>query len=289
MGALGPSAPPARSAALRHTSPAAPPPTAQALPLGAAYALAARRSRPSGLALSLVTRSAPSRPSGARAPKGRRSGALTSRARPPSSRRCGGRQFRPPRALAAQAPPSSRFARGGARSTPPAGGNACGRDMPAGQPAGKAKASAALAAAPPLRRPCLPVSRPARANRGGCPALCGPPAPSYSGKRWCFLCLLLLVVCLAPVASGGWSAGLVVSLAGLLPGLPGLSGRPLWRRRLPVSWRRFLPPAPSGLLVLLLVGWLLSVAGSAALWVPLSRAVSALICGFRHEKKSPTG
>lgn len=70
VGALGPSAPPARSAALRHTSPAAPPPTAQALPLGAAYALAARRSRPSGLALSLVTRSAPSRPSGARPPAG---------------------------------------------------------------------------------------------------------------------------------------------------------------------------------------------------------------------------
>lgn len=55
-----------------------------------------------------------------------------------------------------QAPPSPRFARGGAR-----GYAACGRDMPAGQPAGKAKASAALVAAPPLRRPCLPVSRPA--------------------------------------------------------------------------------------------------------------------------------
>lgn len=234
----------------------------QAVPLGSAYALAARRGRPSGLALSLVTRSAPSRPSGARAPKGRRSGALTSARPPPSSRRCGGRQFRPPRALAATSAafPALR-ARRGARNA------ACGRVMPAGLPAGKAKASAALAAPPPLRRPCLPVSRPARANRGGCPALCGPPAPSHFGKRWCFLCLLLLVVCLAPVVSGGWSAGLLVSLAGRLSGLLGLSGRPLWRRRLPVSWRRFLPPAPSGLLVLLLVGWLLSVAGSAPLWV----------------------
>lgn len=43
----------------------------QAVPLGSAYALAARRSGPAGLALSLVTRSAPSRPAGARPPCGR--------------------------------------------------------------------------------------------------------------------------------------------------------------------------------------------------------------------------
>lgn len=90
--------------------------------------------------------------------------------------------------------------------------------------------------------------------------------------------MLLLVVCLAPVMSGGLSAGLAVSLAGLLPGLPGLSGRLLWRLRLPVSWRQSLPPAPSGLLVQLLAVWLLSVAGSAPLWV--------LCC---RKKKSPTG
>ena len=79
--------------------------------------------------------------------------------------------------------------------------------------------------------------------------------------------MLLLVVCLAPVVSGGLSAGLAVSLAGRLSGLLGLSGRPLWRRRLPVSWRRFLPPGLFGLSVQLLAVWLLSVAGSAPLWV----------------------
>lgn len=94
----------------------------QAVPLGSAYALAARRSRPSGLALSLVTRSAPSRPSGARAPKGRRSGALTSaRPLPPRAAAAGGNLDRRAH-WRRQAPPSPRFARGGARGTPPAGG-----------------------------------------------------------------------------------------------------------------------------------------------------------------------
>ena len=67
--------------------------------------------------------------------------------------------------------------------------------------------------------------------------------------------MLLLVVCLAPVVSGGLSAGLAVSLAGLPLGLPGLSGRLLWRLRLPVSWRRSLRPGLFGLLVRLLVVW----------------------------------
>lgn len=161
-----------------------------------------------------------------------------------------------------QAPPSPRFARGGARGTPPAGG-LC---RPVCRPARPRQAPRRR-----LRRPCGGLACRYPGQRGptvaGVPPCAGLPPLLILVKRWCFLCLLLLVVCLAPVASGGWSAGLLVSLAGRLSGLLGLSGRPLWRRRLPVSWRRFLPPAPSGLLVLLLVGWLLSVAGSVPLWV----------------------
>lgn len=73
--------------------------------------------------------------------------------------------------------------------------------------------------------------------------------------------MLLLVVCLAPVVSGGWSVVLVVSLAGCCPGLPGRSGPLHWRRLLPVSWRRR-ALGLSGLLVLLLVGWWLFGAGN---------------------------
>lgn len=170
---------------------------------------------------------------------------------------CGGPQFRPPRALAAQAPPSRAFARGGARGTPPAGGSA-GR-CPGRQGQGKPRAGRQAAH---KRGPCLPVPRPAMGKRGGCPALCGPPAPSHSGKRWCLSCrMLLLVVSLLLAGSGGWSAVLVVSLAGRCPGLPGHSGPLLWRRLLPVSWRRR-ALGRSGLLVLLSVGWWLFGAGN---------------------------
>lgn len=198
----------------------------QAVPLGSAYALAARRSRPSGLALSLVTRSAPSRPSGARAPKGRRSGALTSaRPLPPRAAAAGGNLDRRAH-WRRQAPPSPRFARGGARGTPPAGGNACGRVMPAGLPAGKAKASAALAAPPPLRRPCLPVSRPAKANRGGCPALCGPPAPSHFGKT--VVLFMFAVACRVSGSGSGRVWWLVCRSGGVFGWSPVRSARSLW-------------------------------------------------------------
>lgn len=137
---------------------------------------------------------------------------------------CGGPQFRPPRALAAQAPPSPRFARGGAQGTPPAGGSA-GR-CPGRQGQGKPRAGRQAAH---KRGPCLPVPRPAMGKRGGCPALCGPPAPSHSGKRWCcyvccclsclscwpglvaglpsWLCLWLVAVPVCPVALALCSGG----------------------------------------------------------------------------------
>ena len=178
------------------------------------------------------------------------------------SRPCGGPQSIPPRALAATSAafPALRARRG-------AGNAACGRDCrPVCRPARPRQAPRRR-----LRRPCGGLACRYPGQRGptvaGVPPCAGLPPLLILVKRWCFLCLLLLVVCLALVVSGGWSAGLAVSLAGRLFGLLGLSGRPLWRRRLPVSWRRFLPPAPSGLLVLPLVGWLLSVAGSAPLWV----------------------
>lgn len=240
VGALGPSAPPARSAALRPALPARPRlrrrPCRSALPTHSPPGVAAR-----GHSLGVPP------PSQAAAPA---AGCCCS----PCP--CGGPQLKPPRALAAQAPPFPRFARGGARGTPPAGGSA-GR-CPGRQGQGKPRAGRQAAH---KRGPCLPVPRPAMGKRGGCPALCGPPAPSHSGKRWCFSCLLLLVVSLLLAGSGGWSAVLVVSLAGRCPGLPGRSGPLLWRRLLPVSWRRR-ALGLSGLLVLLSVGWLLFGAGS---------------------------
>ena len=93
------------------------------------------------------------------------------RALPPhSSRRCGGRQSIPPRALAAQAPPSPRFARGGARGTPPAGGNAGRSTGRQGQGKRRAGGSAAPASALPAGIPASEgqpwrVSRPVRASR----------------------------------------------------------------------------------------------------------------------------
>lgn len=122
MGALGPSAPPARSAALRPALPARPRlrrrPCRAALPTHSPPGVAAR-----GPSLGVPP------PSRAGAPA---AGCCCS----PCP--CGGPQFRPPRALAAQAPPSPRFARGGAQETPPAGGSA-GR-CPGRQGQGKPRA-----------------------------------------------------------------------------------------------------------------------------------------------------
>lgn len=91
----------------------------------------------------------------------------------------------------------------------------------------------------------------------GVPPSGGSPARfSFWGFRWCFLCRMLsLVVSLLLAGSGGWLFVPMVSLAGQQPGRPGLSGRPRWRRLLPVSWRRLLPRARSGQSVRPLVGW----------------------------------
>lgn len=122
MGALGPSAPPARSAALRPALPARPRlrrrPCRSALPTHSPPGVAAR-----GPSLGVPP------PSRAGAPA---AGCCCS----PCP--CGGPQLKPPRALAAQAPPSRAFARGGARGTPPAGGSA-GR-CPGRQGQGKPRA-----------------------------------------------------------------------------------------------------------------------------------------------------
>ena len=248
VGALGPSAPPARAAALRPALPARP----------------RLRRRPCRAAL--PTHSPP--------------GVAGPRPSPlPAAKP--GRALRPA-ALPLRGPAICTAARtGGASAASPrirarrgAGNAACGRECrPLPRPARPRQAPRRAAGAAHKRGPCLPVPRPAMGNRGGCPALCGPPAPSHSGKRWCFLCLLLLVVSLLLAGSGGWSAVLVVSLAGRCPGLPGRSGPLLWRRLLPVSWRRR-ALGLSGLLVLLSVGWLLFGVGSGP-------ALGAVPCRWR--------
>lgn len=155
VGALGPSAPPARSAALRPALPARPRlrrrPCRAALPTHSPAGVAAR-----GPSLGVPP------PSRAGAPA---AGCCCS----PCP--CGGPQFRPPRALAAQAPPSPRFARGGAQ-----GNAACGRECrPLHRPArprqaprraaSRPQAGALPASAPASDGPTWRVSRPVRASR----------------------------------------------------------------------------------------------------------------------------
>lgn len=233
FGAVRPSGP-VGGAPASLASPATP--AAQAVPRGSAYALAARRSGPGPLA-------------GGAAPQPSRGPGCGLLLQPLPLR--GGRNldrrahWRRKRRL----PRASRAA--GRRGTPPAGGSAgrCAGRQGQGKPrAGRQAAH--------KRGPCLPVPRPAMGKRGGCPALWRVSRPLFIlGFRWCCLCLLLLVVSLLLAGSGGWSAVLVVSLAGRCPGLPGRSGPLLWRRLLPVSWRRR-ALGLSGLLVLLSVGWL---------------------------------
>ena len=241
FGAVRPSGP-VGGAPASLASPATP--AAPAVPRGSAYALAARRSGPGPLA-----------GGGTPSPAGAPAAGCSCSPCP-----CGGVRNLDRRAHWRRKRRLSRASRAaGRRRTPPAGGSA-GR-CPGRQGQGKPRAGRQAAH---MRGPCLPVPRPAMGKRGGCPALCGPPAPSHSGKTVVLLCRMLsLVVSLLLAGSGGWSVVLVVSLAGLLPGLPGRSGRPRWRRLLPVSWRRLLLRAPSGLLVLRSVGLLLFGAGNS--------------------------
>lgn len=172
VGALGPSAPPARSAALRPALPARPRlrrrPCRAALPTHSPPGVAAR-----GPSLGVPP------PSRAGAPA---AGCCCS----PCP--CGGGRNLDRRAHWRRKRRLSRASRAaGRRGTPPAGGSA-GR-CPGRQGQGKPRAGRQAAH---RRGPCLPVPRPAMGQRGGCPALCGPPAPSHSGKRWCcYVCCCL--------------------------------------------------------------------------------------------------
>ena len=189
VGAVGPSAPPARAAALRPALPARPRlrrrPCRAALPAHSPHGVAAPRG----------SRWPASGPRQA-APRalGRLKAAVRVRCPSPpphSSRRCGGPQFIPPRALAAQAPPSPRFARGGAQ-----GYAACGRECrPLPRPARPRQAPRRAASRP--QAGALPAVSPASVgNRGGCPALWRVPARfSFWGfGGGCFGCRLLSCV-----------------------------------------------------------------------------------------------
>jgi hypothetical protein len=196
-GAVRPSGP-VGGASASLASPATP--TAQAVPRGSAYALAARRSGPAGLALGHQW-PAPSRPAGARPPAG---GWLSPGLRRSfGSRRCGGPQFVPPRALAAQAPPSPRFARGGAQ-----GYAACGRECrPFPRPARPRQAPRRAASRP--QAGALPAGAPA--SEGKTWRVSRPLAGSRPSlilvKRWCFyVCCCLSYLCFWP----GLVAGLPV-------------------------------------------------------------------------------
>lgn len=234
FGAVRPSGP-VGGAPASLASPATP--TAQAVPRGSACALAARRSGAAALAAS----------SGQAGPRPAACGLAPAGAR----NLCRRAHWRRKRRL----PAHSRAAGRGERRLR--------AGVPAVAPAGKAKASPAQGGKPPtsggLACQCPGQRGPTVA---GVPPCAGLPPLLILVKRWCFLCLLLLVVSLLLAGPGGWSAVLVVSLAGRCPGLPGRSGPLLWRRLLPVSWRRLQLPAPSGLLVLLSVGWRWCGAGS---------------------------
>ena len=169
VGAVGPSAPPARSAALRPALPARPRlrrrPCRAALPTHSPPGVAAlpgSRWATSGPRQAARQALAPLRAAGSLPACAGRSARAAAAGRNLYRRAHWRRKRRLPRA--------SRAA--GRRGTPPAGGSA-GR-FPGRQGQGKPRAGRQAAH---KRGPCLPVPRPARAKRGGCPALWRVPAP----------------------------------------------------------------------------------------------------------------
>lgn len=214
VGAVGPSAPPARSAALR------PPPWLRPrLRRGLAMGGLPPHSPPGVAAAAPRGFQPPSRGRGLRVPRLRPLVRGLVQAGPLAP---AGPQFRPPRALAAQAPPPRAFARGGARGTPPAGGFC---RHPARRQ-GQAKRLAGVPFGPPRLRPCLLAVWRQWANVAGVPPSGGSPARfSFWGFRWCFyVCCCFSVlwrVCPSVVGSVSLPGCLsVCAVAVLGPALP---------------------------------------------------------------------
>lgn len=202
VGAVGPSAPPARSAALRPALPAWPRlrrrPGRAALPSHS----------PPGVAAP-PPRGVPP-PSRGRRPRFARFGACAAHSAKPLRSARARPQFRPPRALAAQAPPSPRFARGGAQ-----GNAACGRECrPLPRPARPRQAPRRAANAAHKRGPCLPVPRPAGQTVAGVPACAGsPPAfhlVSFGGAFCGSVCCCRACLCFSV-----WVGALALGCPGL--------------------------------------------------------------------------
>lgn len=283
-GAVRPSGP-VGGASASLASPATP--TAQAVPRGSAYALAARRSGVAALAAS----------SGQAGPRPAACGLAPTGARNLCRRAHWRRKRRLPRASRAAGRRERRLRAG----------------VPAVAPAGKAKASPAQGGKPPTSGglACrVPGQRgkPWRVSR----PLAGLPPLSHSGKRWCFSwsCGLSPVVCLRLLLRSGSglclllplavSAALVCAgplLAGVLLGLPVGFSHPVRRLcglSLPLVARRLCPvgrlPLCGGRPGLPLCGCLCLLALKARASVrPVWVAASLPRAGGARHKKAPPG
>ena len=256
-GAVRPSGP-GGGAPASLASPATP--AAQAVPRGSAYALAARHSGPSGLALRGSAHSRLAAPQ-ALAPL-RAAGSLPA---------CAGRSAR----AAAAGRNLDRRAHWRRKRRLPAHSRAAGRGerrlragVPAVSPAGKAKASPAQGGKPPtsggLACRC-PGQR--GQNVAGVPPSGGFPPLSHSGKRWCFyVCCCLSYLCFWP---------------GLVAGLP------VWR----CVWLVAVPACSVALALCSGGGFCLSAGGGicAGLFLACWCAGRSAGGGAVQIKKAPTG